>query len=58
MEFHFQNVFWKINSDPHQALSFDRLHAYGGLWTDHIFAQIKLRVTAKGRSAIAQIDNQ
>ncbi|KAJ7900729.1 hypothetical protein B0H14DRAFT_3123802 [Mycena olivaceomarginata] len=26
--------------------------------TDHIFAQIKLRVTAKGRSAIAQIDNQ
>ncbi|KAJ7715170.1 hypothetical protein B0H14DRAFT_3171311 [Mycena olivaceomarginata] len=52
------NVFWKINSDPHQALSFDQLHAYGGLWTDHIFAQIKLHVTAKGRSAIAQIDNQ
>ncbi|KAJ7849957.1 hypothetical protein B0H14DRAFT_2445266 [Mycena olivaceomarginata] len=53
-----ENVFWKINSDPHQALSFDRLHAYGGLWTDHIFAQIKLRVTAKGRSATAQIDSQ
>ncbi|KAF8145837.1 hypothetical protein K438DRAFT_1781554 [Mycena galopus ATCC 62051] len=41
-----------------EALSFDRLHAYGGLWTDHIFAQIKLRVTANGRNAIAKIDKQ
>ncbi|KAJ7262834.1 hypothetical protein C8J57DRAFT_1436351 [Mycena rebaudengoi] len=55
-----ENVFWKINNtDPHQALSFDRLHAYhGGLWSDHIWAQIKLRVTALGRGARAKIDNQ
>ncbi|KAJ7099080.1 hypothetical protein C8R44DRAFT_642451, partial [Mycena epipterygia] len=54
-----ENVFWKINNtDPHTACSFDRLHAYGGLWTDHLFAQIKLRVTKKGRNAIAKIDKQ
>ncbi|KAJ7640190.1 hypothetical protein B0H17DRAFT_1276808 [Mycena rosella] len=54
-----ENVFWKINNtDPHAACSFDRLHAYGGLWTDHLFAQIKLRVTEKGRNAIAIIDKQ
>ncbi|KAJ7696492.1 hypothetical protein B0H17DRAFT_1130897 [Mycena rosella] len=54
-----ENVFWKIhNTDPHAACSFDRLHAYGGLWTDHLFAQIKLRVTEKGRNAIAKIDKQ
>ncbi|KAJ7099596.1 hypothetical protein B0H15DRAFT_1002950 [Mycena belliarum] len=54
-----ENVFWRIaNSDPHKACSFDRLHAYGGLWTDHIFAQIKLRVLEKGRPAIIKIDEQ
>ncbi|KAJ7668837.1 hypothetical protein B0H17DRAFT_1142390 [Mycena rosella] len=54
-----ENVFWKINNtDPHAACSFDRLHAYGGLWTDHLFAQIKLRVTEKGRNAIAKTDKQ
>ncbi|KAJ6560077.1 hypothetical protein B0H19DRAFT_1210302 [Mycena capillaripes] len=53
-----ENVFWKINSDPHKTISFDRLHAYGGLWTDHIFAQIKLRVGEKGRNATAKIDSQ
>ncbi|KAJ7509461.1 hypothetical protein B0H11DRAFT_2168801 [Mycena galericulata] len=54
-----ENVFWGIsNSDPHNAISFDRLHAYGGLWTDHIFAQMKLRITEKGRAASVKIDAQ
>ncbi|KAJ7215097.1 hypothetical protein B0H12DRAFT_1205697 [Mycena haematopus] len=53
-----ENVFWKINTDPHKAISFDRLHSYGGLWTDHLFAQIKARVVAKGRPAIAKVDKQ
>ncbi|KAJ7681176.1 hypothetical protein B0H17DRAFT_1161164 [Mycena rosella] len=54
-----ENVFWRIgNTDPHAACSFDRLHAYGGLWTDHLFAQIKLRVIEKGRNAVAKIDKQ
>ncbi|KAF8139589.1 hypothetical protein K438DRAFT_1785549 [Mycena galopus ATCC 62051] len=35
-----------------------KIIAVGGLWTDHIFAQIKLRVTANGRNAIAKIDKQ
>ncbi|KAJ6553880.1 hypothetical protein B0H10DRAFT_1848583, partial [Mycena sp. CBHHK59/15] len=54
------NIFWKIgNTDPHRALSFDRLHAYhGGLWGDHLFSQIKLRVTDKGRESIVKIDKQ
>ncbi|KAJ6611518.1 hypothetical protein B0H10DRAFT_2165819 [Mycena sp. CBHHK59/15] len=55
-----ENVFWKIhNTDPHRALLFDRLHAYhGGLWGDHIFPQIKARVTEQGRSSIVKIDTQ
>ncbi|KAJ7710748.1 hypothetical protein B0H17DRAFT_1123862 [Mycena rosella] len=54
-----ENVFWRIgNTDPHATCSFDRLHAYGGLWTDHLFTQIKLRVIEKGRNAVAKIDKQ
>ncbi|KAJ6625396.1 hypothetical protein B0H10DRAFT_2174251 [Mycena sp. CBHHK59/15] len=54
------NIFWKIgNTDPHRALSFDCLHAYhGGLWGDHLFSQIKLRVTDKGHESIVKIDKQ
>ncbi|KAJ7075495.1 hypothetical protein B0H15DRAFT_925434 [Mycena belliarum] len=54
------NVFWKIgNTDPHSAISYDPLHADdGGFWGDHIFAQIKARVTELGREAIVKIDTQ
>ncbi|KAJ7278682.1 hypothetical protein C8J57DRAFT_1434112 [Mycena rebaudengoi] len=34
-----ENAFWNVaNSDPHKALSFDRLHAHAsGLWGGHLF---------------------
>ncbi|KAJ7508184.1 hypothetical protein B0H11DRAFT_1848468 [Mycena galericulata] len=52
-----ENAFWKIRgSDPHAAISYDPLHADdGGFWGDHLFAQIKARVTELGRAAIVQI---
>ncbi|KAJ7460514.1 hypothetical protein B0H11DRAFT_2286132 [Mycena galericulata] len=55
-----ENAFWKIKgSDPHAAISYDPLHADdGGFWGDHLFAQIKARVTELGRAAIVQIDSQ
>ncbi|KAJ7447334.1 hypothetical protein B0H11DRAFT_2335669, partial [Mycena galericulata] len=55
-----ENSFWKIRgSDPHAAISYDPLHADdGGFWGDHLFAQIKARVTELGRAAIVQIDLQ
>ncbi|KAJ7862034.1 hypothetical protein B0H14DRAFT_2575682 [Mycena olivaceomarginata] len=54
------NVFWKIHgSDPHEAISYDPLHADdGGFWGDHLFSQFKARIEALGRSAIVKIDSQ
>ncbi|KAK7001923.1 hypothetical protein R3P38DRAFT_2540149 [Favolaschia claudopus] len=52
-----ENSFWKIGADPHKTISFDRLHAYGGLW-DHLFNQVKDRVTVLGRPSINKIDKQ
>ncbi|KAJ7708057.1 hypothetical protein B0H17DRAFT_1156021 [Mycena rosella] len=54
------NVFWKIgNTDPHEAISYDPLHADdGGFWGDHLFGQLKARVTELGRAAIVKIDAQ
>jgi len=53
-------VFWKIGgSDPHEAISYDPLHADdGGFWGDHLFGQLKARVEELGRPAIVQIDAQ
>ncbi|KAJ7764640.1 hypothetical protein DFH07DRAFT_738222 [Mycena maculata] len=55
-----ENALWKIRgSDPHAAISYDPLHADdGGFWGDHLFAQIKARVTELGRAAIVKIDSQ
>ncbi|KAJ7046207.1 hypothetical protein C8F04DRAFT_1322991, partial [Mycena alexandri] len=55
-----ENAVWKIRgSDPHAAISYDPLHADdGGFWGDHLFAQIKARVTELGRAATVQIDTQ
>ncbi|KAJ6552670.1 hypothetical protein DFH09DRAFT_1496806 [Mycena vulgaris] len=55
-----ENTFWKIkDSDPHAAISYDPLHADdGGFWGDHLFTQIKARVTELGRAAIVKIDAQ
>ncbi|KAJ7078038.1 hypothetical protein B0H15DRAFT_789221 [Mycena belliarum] len=54
------NVFWKIgNTDPHEAISYDPLHADdGGFWGDHLFAQFKARITEQGRAATVKIDTQ
>ncbi|KAJ7184441.1 hypothetical protein C8R46DRAFT_1064066 [Mycena filopes] len=55
-----ENAMWKIKgSDPHAAISYDPLHADdGGFFDDHLFPQIKARVTELGRAAIVQIDSQ
>ncbi|KAJ7708065.1 hypothetical protein B0H17DRAFT_1156022 [Mycena rosella] len=54
------NVFWKIgNTDPHEAISYDPLHADdGGFWGDHLFGQLKARVPELGRAVIVKIDAQ
>ncbi|KAF8142339.1 hypothetical protein K438DRAFT_1635779, partial [Mycena galopus ATCC 62051] len=54
------NVFWKVAySDPHHAISFDRLHSHhSGLWGDHLFAQIKLHLTILGPRQSAELDKQ
>jgi hypothetical protein len=45
-------------SDVHKALSFDRLHAYGGLWDDHLWAEVKFRVNNLGKSFAKLVDEQ
>jgi hypothetical protein len=45
-------------SDVHKALSFDRLHAYGGLWDDHLWAEVKFRVNSLGKPAATLVDKQ
>ncbi|KAF8207999.1 hypothetical protein K438DRAFT_2071545 [Mycena galopus ATCC 62051] len=54
------NVFWKVAySDPHHAISFDRLHSHhSGLWGDHLFTQIKLQLTSLGPRESAKLDQQ
>ncbi|KAI9432013.1 hypothetical protein H4582DRAFT_2194400 [Lactarius indigo] len=51
------NIFWEVcNSDPHRALSFDRLHSNNsGIFGDHLFENLKKFV---GRSDAAKIDRQ
>jgi hypothetical protein len=55
-----KNVFYKVAySDPHQALSFDRLHFnHGGLFSDHIWAQMKRHIESLGRHSVKQVDDQ
>jgi hypothetical protein len=54
-----KNVFWKVaNSDPHLALSFDRLHANHGGMFNHLYTQLKVHVEGLGRAAIKKIDDQ
>ncbi|KAJ7440387.1 hypothetical protein FB451DRAFT_1344114 [Mycena latifolia] len=52
------NVFWHVaHSDPHHAISFDRLHSHqSGLWGDHLFSQIKLHVS-KPNHKLDRFDN-
>ncbi|KAJ6552133.1 hypothetical protein DFH09DRAFT_1248753 [Mycena vulgaris] len=55
-----KNAFWELgNTDPHQAISYDPLHADdGGFWGDHLFGQFQARITELGRPAIVKIDAQ
>ncbi|KAJ6510938.1 hypothetical protein C8R45DRAFT_1050416 [Mycena sanguinolenta] len=54
------NVFWRVAySDPHHAVSFDRLHSHhSGLWGDHLFPQLKLHLMSLGARQSAKLDQQ
>ncbi|KAK7677045.1 hypothetical protein QCA50_020010 [Cerrena zonata] len=54
------NGFWSLNhSDPHAALSFDRLHAHeSGLFKDHILIEVKICLDEIGNRTIAKVNNQ
>ncbi|KAJ7814185.1 hypothetical protein B0H13DRAFT_2140479 [Mycena leptocephala] len=53
------NVFCKIAySDPHKTISWEKLHAYGGLWDDHLFVQVKKHAERYVGRAAAEIDKQ
>ncbi|THH28010.1 hypothetical protein EUX98_g6168 [Antrodiella citrinella] len=55
-----ENKLMKIaNSDPHRALSFDRLHAYNdGLFGHHLFPEWKGHLDKLGRDAQDIVDKQ
>ncbi|KAI0340313.1 hypothetical protein BDW22DRAFT_1334574 [Trametopsis cervina] len=52
------NAFWDVeNTDVHEALSFDRLHAYIiGLWQKHLLQQLKLLVDGLPREVRVKIE--
>ncbi|KAG1882178.1 hypothetical protein F4604DRAFT_1879586 [Suillus subluteus] len=52
------NIFWLIaHSDPHEAISFDHLHAlHIGMWK-HLLEELKKILKALGRSAEAKLEN-
>ncbi|KAG2103998.1 uncharacterized protein F5147DRAFT_580146, partial [Suillus discolor] len=53
------NVFWCIAySDPHEAISFDRLHSlHIGMWK-HLLKELKKILKSLGHSAEAKLENQ
>ncbi|KAI9435631.1 hypothetical protein BJY52DRAFT_1197489 [Lactarius psammicola] len=53
------NVFWLVNnSDPHRALSFDRLHLNNaGLFGHHLWQRFK-DLVSRNRDAAAKVDQQ
>ncbi|PPQ74821.1 hypothetical protein CVT26_005455 [Gymnopilus dilepis] len=52
-----KNVFWSLHSvDVYKALSWDRLHAYGGLFEDHLFEELRDILKELGRPAEAGVD--
>ncbi|KAG1798571.1 uncharacterized protein HD556DRAFT_1208336, partial [Suillus plorans] len=55
-----KNVFWRLeNSNPHETISQDLLHAFhGGLYGHHIHEEAKNLAELLGRSALKQIDEQ
>ena len=55
-----QNAFWNLsNSDPHRAVSWDRLHGYSiGLFGDHLWKNFKQAFKDLGRTALVKVDRQ
>ncbi|EDQ99252.1 uncharacterized protein LACBIDRAFT_316752 [Laccaria bicolor S238N-H82] len=55
-----ENVFWKFpRTDIHRAISWDRLHAYhGGLFSDHIWEEVKSVAEELGKGVSKLIDTQ
>ncbi|KAH9032560.1 hypothetical protein EDB85DRAFT_2233424 [Lactarius pseudohatsudake] len=55
-----QNIFWQLqHTDPHRALSFDRLHSNNtGVFGYHLWEVFKEHVEGYGRQAVAQVDDQ
>lgn len=52
-----KNVFWRIwNSDPHAALSFDRLHTFPGGIFCHLWDHVQSLLKDSSRKTRAQID--
>lgn len=50
-------MFWGLHSvDVYKALSWDRLHAYGGLFEDHLLAELKEILAELGRPAESKVD--
>lgn len=55
-----QNAFWSIaNSDPYEAIAFDRLHAnHSGLFGKHLWVEFQKIAKGIGRQAMGKIDQQ
>ncbi|KAH9038489.1 hypothetical protein EDB85DRAFT_2287447 [Lactarius pseudohatsudake] len=55
-----QNIFWQLqHTDPHRALSFDRLHSNNtGVFGYHLWEVFKEHVEGYGRQVVAQVDDQ
>ncbi|KAG1762507.1 hypothetical protein EDD22DRAFT_778368 [Suillus occidentalis] len=45
-----------MHTDVHDALSWDRLHFNGGLYRDHLWAELQKIVVGLGRAKVAQMD--
>ena len=55
-----QNAFLELGyTDPYEALSFDRLHAFhGGLFGHHIWPLLKAHIETLSAAEVAQVDAQ
>ncbi|KAG1838862.1 hypothetical protein DFJ58DRAFT_718667 [Suillus subalutaceus] len=53
-----QNAFWIVRlTCVHYTLSWDRLHFNGGLYRDHLWAELQRLITSLGRASVAQMDH-
>ncbi|KAG1886896.1 uncharacterized protein F5891DRAFT_1200395 [Suillus fuscotomentosus] len=53
-----QNTFWIVAlTCVHYALSWDRLHFNGGLYRNHLWAELQRLITSLGRASVAQMDH-